>query len=546
MKKITIISDFLSSEIIGSGGAQLYNEELIKLLSTNYDVTFLKSKEVNIFNLSDKKDNFFIVSNFMLLGKNEKKFIQENIKYCILEHDHKYCATYNPALFKDFLIPENLIINKDFYKKAYAVLCQTSYHAKILEKNLFLDNIINLSCNLWSEREIEILKKLIDTKKEYKYSLFNTNNKNKGTEKAKNYCLKNNLEYHEINHLPQDLFLEEIAKSENIIFFPTWIETFSRVAVEARILNCKLILNNFVGVMHEPFFEKKGLELLEYIKDKRTVIKSLYSKIIEQQLSQRDFFKSFEKPKATIITTFYNSKKYMKNFMESIIKQSYFYNTDFIIIDANSSEDEYSIIKQYLTKNIKYIRLDQKKNIPESLNLAIQNSNTDYIGFVCVDDYMAEDHVEVLVKHLFNNPEVDLTYGDCLQTNKENETIKNNSSYGSLYEHSIQDFQPENMIKCLPGPMPLFTKRMIEKNGMFDENLKYANDWELWLRCVNNGSKFKKVNFISGLYYNNPNGMSTSAKYAFERRIEEKNVFNKYKNILGKNYEIFKNYFNSV
>jgi len=108
------------------------------------------------------------------------------------------------------------------------------------------------------------------------------------------------------------------------------------------------------------------------------------------------------------------------------------------------------------------------------------------------------------------------------------------------------DFSPENMVKCLPGPMPLFTKKMVEKNGFFEEKLKYANDWEFWLRCVSNGSKFKKVNFISGLYYNNPNGMSTSGKYAIDRKLEEKEVFNKYRNVLGRNYERFKNYFNSI
>ena len=546
MKNVVLISDFLSSEILGAGGAQLYNEELVKILSDSCNITFFKSKEMNIEILASRKDSFFIVSNFMLLGEIEKKFIQENLKYCILEHDHKYCSTNNPALFKDFVIPENFIVNKNFYKKAYAVLCQSSYHSKILEKNLFLNNIVNLSCNLWSEREINILKKLINTKKEYKHSIFNTTNKNKGTEKARNFCLKNNLKFHEINHLSQEDFLEEIAKSENIIFFPTWIETFSRVAVEARILNCKLILNNFVGAMHEPFFSKKGLELLEYIISQREIIKKLYLKIIEQDLQKEDFFCSFEKPKVSIITTFYNSKKYIKNFMESIVKQTYFNNTEFIIIDAASSEDEYSIIKEYLTNNIKYIRLEEKKNIPECFNLAIKQATSDYIGFACVDDYMSEDHVEVLVKHLFNNPDTDLTYGDCLQTNKENETIMRNSSFGNLYEHSLADFSAENMVKCLPGPMPLFTKKMIEKNGFFEEKLKYANDWEFWLRCVNNGSKFKKVNFISGLYYNNPNGMSTSGKYSIDRRLEEKEVFNKYKNILGRNYERFKDYFNSI
>lgn len=546
MKKVIIISDFLSREVLGLGGAQLYNEELNKLLSSCYEVSFIKSRDVRIEHLEDNKEHFFIISNFMLLGKHELKFIENNLSYCILEHDHKYCASNNPAVFKDFLIPEEYIVNKSFFKKAKAVLCQSAYHSKILEKNLFLENIINLSCNLWSEAEIKLLGDLIGTKKEYKYSIFNTPNLNKGTAKARAYCVQNKYEYHEINHSYQESFLTEIAKTEKIVFFPTWVESFSRVMVEARILNCSLITNNFIGAIHEPFFVKKGLELLVYIKEERANILKKYIKVIEGNLQIDDFFKSFEKPKASIIATFYNSEKYIKNFLKSIVEQTYFKNTEFILVDAASKENEQEIIKEYLADNIKYIRLEEKKNIPESFNLALKHVNTEFVGFVCVDDYMANDHVETLTKHLYNNPDIDLTYGLCLQTDKENETIAENSSFGRLYEHSLNDFSRENMIKCLPGPMPMFRMSMIEKNGAFNERLKYANDWELWLRCVRGGSKYKKINFITGLYYNNPSGMSTSMAHATERRIEERDVFNEFKDVLGSNYQAFKDYFNSI
>jgi hypothetical protein len=545
MKNVIIITDFLSKEIAGLGGAQLYNEELLKLLSSKYNVILKKSKEVDIAFLNERKDDFFIVSNFILLGKDEKLFIENNLNYSILEHDHKYCDSNNPAIFKDFVIPEGHLINKSFFKKARAVFCQTAYHSKILEKNLFLDNIVNLSCNLWSMEEIALLESLMGTKKEYKYSIFNTPNINKGTLKAINYCRQKDIHYHEIHPMAQKTFLTEVAKSENIVFFPTWVETFSRVAVEARILGCKLITNNLIGALHEPFFSKKGADLLAHIKDERDNILSKFSNIIDNSGGDI-YFKSFEKPKASIIATFYNSKKYMKNFMESVVKQTYFKNTEFIIVDAASTEDEQSIIKEYQSENIKYIRLEDKKNIPESFNLALKEVKTDFVGFVCVDDYMSSDHVEVLTKTLFNNPDIDLAYGTCLQTNKENETLEKNSSFGAVYEHSLNDFSRENMIKCLPGPMPMFRMSMLKNNGYFNESLKYANDWELWLRCVRGGSKFKKVNFVSGLYYNNPSGMSTSNKHALERRQEEKGVFNEYKDVLGSNYDIFAGYFNSV
>jgi hypothetical protein len=161
-----------------------------------------------------------------------------------------------------------------------------------------------------------------------------------------------------------------------------------------------------------------------------------------------------------------------------------------------------------------------------------------------VDDRPAPNYCEILRKHLIYSSDIDLVYGDCLQTKEPNETYINNSST-SLYEHSTLSFTKENMIKCLPGPMPMFKKQMLEKNGNFNEYLIYANDWELWLRCVRGGSKFKKINTSIGLYYYNPNGKSTSLNNIKEKMKEEKDIFNEYIDIIGqKNYSMYRQYFN--
>ena len=50
---------------------------------------------------------------------------------------------------------------------------------------------------------------------------------------------------------------------------------------------------------------------------------------------------------------------------------------------------------------------------------------------------------------------------------------------------------------------------MHDKNGLFDESFKSAGDYEFWLRCVNTGSNFGRLNQVLGAYYVNPKGMST-------------------------------------
>jgi hypothetical protein len=100
------------------------------------------------------------------------------------------------------------------------------------------------------------------------------------------------------------------------------------------------------------------------------------------------------------------------------------------------------------------------------------------------------------------------------------------------------------MVKCLPGCMPVWRKSMHDKSGLFDENLKYAGDWDMWLRAVKDGSKFLKIDEILGLYYLNPEGLSTNSEKENERFKEEKEIFWSNKETFGQlNFNQFKEYF---
>ena len=83
-----------------------------------------------------------------------------------------------------------------------------------------------------------------------------------------------------------------------------------------------------------------------------------------------------------------------------------------------------------------------------------------------------------------------------------------------------------------------------ERCGYFDEKMAHAGDWEMFLRMVESGSKFKKVDKPLGLYYYNSDGLSTSNEYIAKRGKEEAEVFFKYKEVFGeRNYKMYENYF---
>jgi hypothetical protein len=539
---ICLVSDFYSDEIIG--GAELCNDALITNLEKN-NISVKKYKSNNISLEEINSNNFYIIANFFLLSQQIKDYlIIKKINYVIYEHDHKYVSTNNPSLFPNFNIDEQFIINKEFYRSAIAVLAQSKIHAEIIQKNLLLNNIINLSGNIWSNKDLDILKKYSNSEKSIKYGIIKTNNKNKGMNQSIEYCMKNNFQYNLIPQQEYENFIDSLSKVQNLVFFPQWLETFSRLAVEAKILNCKLITNKFIGAASEEFFKLPPKELLYYLEENNKKIVDIFIYLIKNKTY--NFNLSIDLPKVSIITSLYKGSKFIEHFIQDITKQTIFNECELIIIDANSPENEHEIIKKYIDNynNIKYIKLDKRLNVHETLNKGIELSKGQYITIANVDDRRTIDCLEVLRKHLFNNKHIDLVYGDCLITDVPNQNVENCTSK-DLYEHSILEFSKENMIKCLPGPIPMWKREMSIKNGKFNELLHFVGDWEFWLRCVQNGSLFKKVNKLVGSYYYNPEGLSTDKKNIENKLKEERKIFLDYKNIIGyNNFEKYRKYFN--
>lgn len=544
--KIIFIADFFVEQI--AGGGELCSEEISTFFKNEqFLIEKINSSFVTIEYVKQNTNNFFFISNFINLSQQIKDyFVSNKIKYVIVEHDHKYCLSRNPSVYNNLIVPDNAIVNKDFYKNAILVLAQSKKHAELIFNNLWINNVASLGCNLWSDSHIELLKKYVLNDKKIKYAVLDTDNPIKGKVQALEFCKNNNVQPTLIGNKDPEAFLQQLSQVETLVFLPQSFETFCRLIVEAKILNCKLVTNKSSGVVYEDFITQNGLELLQTIVDKKKEILQKLKNLVEKNEICFDIVN--KKPKVSIVTTIYKSGRYIQSFLEQFKNLEDFNANELIIVDANSPDNEYEIIQQYTSKynNIKYYKTEFCTT-SVALNMAIKYATGEYCTFCFVDDKLSPTHNTDLGKILTLYKDVDLVYGDVLVGNKMNEEFQTNKNY-NIFEHSKLEFSKENMIKCLPGPMPMFRKNMFITNNGFDEQMNFANDWEFWLRCVKNGSKFKKINKIVGLYYNNPSGNSTTQEKDKKnaRQKEEKEVFYKYKDIFGeKNFNMFKPYFDN-
>jgi hypothetical protein len=265
------VADFFADQI--EGGGELNNEIVIDDLSSKgFEVKKINSHTLSVEELEMCKDYFFIISNFINLSEESKEYLEKNCRYAIYEHDHKYLATRNPAVYKDYLAPPDAIINYEFYKNAKSVFCQTKFHSEIIKKNLKIDNIVNLGGNMWSNDDLEKMKTISLKEKADKYSIIDSRTEHKNTKGAISFCLSNGYEYDLIAPRTYHSFLESLGRNKKMAFFPLTPETLSRVVVEARMMNMKVATNKRVGAISEDWFKLKGTELIDKMRDKRKEI----------------------------------------------------------------------------------------------------------------------------------------------------------------------------------------------------------------------------------------------------------------------------------
>lgn len=110
------------------------------------------------------------------------------------------------------------------------------------------------------------------------------------------------------------------------------------------------------------------------------------------------------KPIISIIYPVYNSGKYIRKSMESLVNQTIFSRIEIVLVDDGSTDDSKSIYMEYADKykNIKTI-YQINKGVSSARNRALKNAVGDYIMFVDSDDYVDKYFCESMLKNVLEN-----------------------------------------------------------------------------------------------------------------------------------------------
>lgn len=205
-----------------------------------------------------------------------------------------------------------------------------------------------------------------------------------------------------------------------------------------------------------------------------------------------------------------------------------------IIINDGSTDNTTEVVNKYTENSKLKIRLISKENggLSSARNRGIRESTSDWLAFLDADDEWLpnklEEQIKVQIYTKLENPAlIYCDYSIIDQTSK----IKYRN-YKSPIDKKMSGMVFNKLLErnriTASGSGALIKKEVFNKVGLFDENLKFGEDWDMWLRI----SEFYNIDYSPKtlvLIRKNVGNMTSDSKKVFIGEIE---FYNKWINIL--------------
>ena len=169
----------------------------------------------------------------------------------------------------------------------------------------------------------------------------------------------------------------------------------------------------------------------------------------------------------SIIIPSYNVEEYIRQCVESLLKQTY-KNIEIIVVDDGSTDETANIIKTLMDKDERIIYYKKRNGgLSSARNYGIGKASGDFIMFVDGDDYLREDAVEILLKEIEDN---DILCFDYYIKVKNNQKIQQ-------AQYSFELNNEKKFLLSQPSACTKFYRKSIfDKNNIkFDEGLLYED-----------------------------------------------------------------------
>lgn len=214
----------------------------------------------------------------------------------------------------------------------------------------------------------------------------------------------------------------------------------------------------------------------------------------------------------TVLLPVYNSERFLKQAIDSVLTQSF---QDFIllIINDGSIDKSKDIIMGYNDERIEYIENESNIGLVKTLNKGLSLVKTKYVARMDADDICNSDRFEIQINYLEKNSTIALVGGWATVINEENRTV------GKIkYPSDDITIRTSLLFSNMFIHSSIMLRYELIKDLKYDESHIATEDFGLWAKISQNNSIANLQHFLIE-YRINTKGIMAKENLIIQNRI---------------------------
>lgn len=189
-----------------------------------------------------------------------------------------------------------------------------------------------------------------------------------------------------------------------------------------------------------------------------------------------------DRPLVSIIIPVYNGARFIAAAVENIVRQGY-PSVEIILVDDGSTDDIENVAGR-LPVDVRFFS-QENAGAAAARNRGIKDVSGDFIAFLDVDDQWPENNLNLLADHLLAHPGLDLVHGHA--------QLMEEFSEPGRYEFVGN---PRESFPYYIGA-GLYRRSAFERVGLFDKDLKFAEDTDWFNRATEVGIDMERLDLVT-------------------------------------------------
>lgn len=202
-------------------------------------------------------------------------------------------------------------------------------------------------------------------------------------------------------------------------------------------------------------------------------------------------------PIISIVMPVYNTEKYIKKAIDSILTQT-FGDFELIIVNDGSTDRTLNIITGYIDSRIQLI--NNKHDYINSLNKGMSAAKGKYIARMDADDIMISNRLQIQFDYLEKNPDIDVCGGGMQLFGLYKYNTKPSSKHTDIILNAIEGCplnHPTTMMKTEIRNLFELEDNLYQ---VYKKGYICAEDYKLWVDLIMKGCKLENIPVILNCY----------------------------------------------